>query len=72
MKGLMICILATVEVLGVIYLMGRRRHPRTGPDHIDRAYRKATAEPWYTPHDGPTDGCNCRTIPIAEGTNGAR
>ncbi len=57
MKGLVICVLATMWVLEVIYLRPRRRHLHERPDHIDRDFRDLVRR--MRAEECPTHGPNC-------------
>jgi hypothetical protein len=40
LKDLLICVLAMTWALGLIWYLGRRRHPYERPDNIDREFRE--------------------------------
>ena len=44
MRDLLICVLAMTWAWGLIWYLGRRKHPYERPDHIDRDFREMAAQ----------------------------
>ena len=69
MRDLLICVLAMTWAWGLIWYLGRRKHPYERPDNIDREFREMVAKrlrPCLARlHHATVDGCNCRVFTLA-------
>ncbi len=75
MKDLVTCVLAMTWVWGLIWLLGRRKHPYERPDNIDREFREMVAKrlrPCLARlHHATVGGCNCQVYTHAHDEHGA-